>query len=140
MSTPVDSFGIFWRGVFLTCDGVRQEGERDPDTFNERWKLGDDDGIHPEEITIIGLLHVSRGTWMPILQLSRHIMPRWDYFKDRLEMEAEAEAEAEMEEGEENPTREGAQSSPVMGGDDSDGAKTEGRKEGKTRRGHPHLQ
>ena len=94
---------------------MRQEGERDPDTFNERWKLGDDDGIHPDEITIIGLLHVSRGTWMPILQLSRHIMPRWDYFKDRLEMEAEAGME-----GEENPTREAAQSSPVMGGD-SDG-------------------
>ena len=115
---------------------MRQEGERDPDTFNERWKLGDDDGIHPEEITIIGLLHVSRGTWMPILQLSRHIMPRWDYFKDRLEMEAEAEAEAEaeMEEGEENPTREGAQSSPVMGGDDSDGPMEPKRKDEKKER------
>lgn len=113
---------------------VRQEGERDPDTFNERWKLGGDDGIQPEEINIIGLLHVSRGTWMPILQLSRHIMPRWDYFKDRLEMEAEAqmarEAEAQMEEGMEDSTREGARSSPVMG-DDSEGSMEPKRKDEK---------
>lgn len=83
---------------------VRQEGERDPNTFNERWKLGDDDGIHPEDINIIGLLHVSRGTWMPILQLSGHIIPRWDYFEDGL---LKAEAEAETQEGGEDPTREG---------------------------------
>jgi hypothetical protein len=97
---------------------VRQEGKRDPRTFNERWKLGDDDGIHPDEIYIIGLLHISRGTWMPMLHLGRHIIPRWDYFEDKLE----AETEAEMEVGEEeDPSREGGRRSPVMS-DDSDGA------------------
>lgn len=55
-----------------------------------------------------------------MLQLGRYIIPRWDYFKDRLE--AEAEAKAEMEEGEEeDPTREGGRRSPVMS-DDSHGA------------------
>jgi hypothetical protein len=44
----------------------------------ERWKLGDDDGIRLDEITIIGLLHISKGTWMPILQLTRHVIPRCD--------------------------------------------------------------
>lgn len=112
---------------------MRQEGERDPDTFNERWKLGDDDGIQPEEINIIGLLHVSRGTWMPILQLSRHIMPRWDYFKDRLEMEAEAQT---MEEGMEDSTREGARSSPVMV-DDSEGSMEPKRKDEKENNSSP---
>lgn len=54
-------------------------GVRDPDTFrsNERWKLGDD-GIQLSELTIIGLIHVSRGLWVPIIQLTRHIIPRWD--------------------------------------------------------------
>jgi hypothetical protein len=54
-------------------------GVRDPDTFqfNERWKQGDD-GIQPSELTIIGLIHVSRGLWIPIIQLARHIIPRWD--------------------------------------------------------------
>lgn len=54
-------------------------GVRDPDTFqfNERWKLGDG-GIQPSELIIIGLIHVSRGLWVPIIQLSRHIIPRWN--------------------------------------------------------------
>ncbi|KAI0274374.1 hypothetical protein BGY98DRAFT_1099035 [Russula aff. rugulosa BPL654] len=56
------------------------EGKRDPDTFqfNERWKLGVD-GIQASELTIIGLIHISRGLWVPILQLARHIIPRWDW-------------------------------------------------------------
>ena len=55
-----------------------QEGEREPQTFHERWKLGEG-GIQPQEITIIGVLHISKGTWMPILQLAQHIIPRWDW-------------------------------------------------------------
>jgi hypothetical protein len=56
------------------------EGKRDPDMFqfNERWKLGVD-GIQASELTIIGLIHISRGLWVPILQLARHIIPRWDW-------------------------------------------------------------
>ena len=49
----------------------------DPKTFDERWKLGEG-GVLLEEIKIIGLLHVSQGTWMPMLHLTRHIFPRYD--------------------------------------------------------------
>jgi len=52
------------------------EGERNPKTFDERWKLGEG-GVLLEEIKIIGLLHVSQGTWMPMLHLTRHIFPRY---------------------------------------------------------------
>jgi hypothetical protein len=57
-----------------------QEGKPDPNTlqFNGQWKLGDG-GIRASELTIIGLIHISRGLWIPILQLSRHIMPRWEW-------------------------------------------------------------
>jgi len=58
-----------------------QEGEREPRTFKEQWELGGD-GIQLEEINIIGLLHISKGTWMPIFQLSRHIIPRCDFDYD----------------------------------------------------------
>ncbi|KAI9451556.1 hypothetical protein BJY52DRAFT_1226565 [Lactarius psammicola] len=53
------------------------EGVRNPKTFDERWKLGEG-GVLLEEIKIIGLLHVSQGTWMPMLHLTRHIFPRYD--------------------------------------------------------------
>lgn len=51
---------------------------RDPETFAERWKLGEG-GVLLDEIKIIGLLHVSQGTWMPMLHLTRHIFPRYDF-------------------------------------------------------------
>lgn len=54
------------------------EGVRNPETFDERWKLGEG-GVLLEEIKIIGLLHVSQGTWMPMLHLTRHIFPRYDF-------------------------------------------------------------
>ncbi|KAI9433854.1 hypothetical protein H4582DRAFT_1982946 [Lactarius indigo] len=52
------------------------EGVRNPETFDERWKLGEG-GVLLEEIKIIGLLHVSQGTWIPMLHLTRHIFPRY---------------------------------------------------------------
>ncbi len=51
---------------------------RNPKTFDERWKLGEG-GVLLEEIKIIGLLHVSQGTWMPMLHLTRHIFPRYGF-------------------------------------------------------------
>jgi hypothetical protein len=50
---------------------------RDPETFDKRWKLGEG-GVLLEEIKIIGLLHVSQGTWVPMLHLTRNIFPRYD--------------------------------------------------------------
>jgi hypothetical protein len=60
-----------------------QDDKRDPNLFKERWKLGDG-GIQPNEINIIGMIHISKGTWMPILQLGRHIIPRCDREHDGL--------------------------------------------------------
>ncbi len=31
------------------------------------------------EIKIIGLLHISQGTWVPMLHLTKHIFPRCDF-------------------------------------------------------------
>ena len=97
-----------------------QEGERDPNKFCEDWKLGGDDGIDPNEINIVGLLHISRGTWMPILQLARHIIPRCDFVQER------------EEESHEDPTGEGTCGSPPSV--DEEGPvlpKRKGRKEGR---------
>jgi hypothetical protein len=52
-------------------------------------------GIKPEEITIIGLLHISKGTWVPILQLARHVIPRWDWL---LQESQEKQSEESSEE------------------------------------------
>ncbi|KAH9978512.1 hypothetical protein BJV74DRAFT_888195 [Russula compacta] len=60
------------------------DAERDPETFSERWKLAregsdsesDEDGIRLDEIKIVGLLRISKGSWIPMIQLSRHVIPR----------------------------------------------------------------
>jgi hypothetical protein len=91
-------------------------------TFSERWKLGDDDGIHPDEINIIGLLHISKGTWIPILQLDRHIIPRCDFFGEEQRDEKAEEEEEEEEVSRGNPTGKSvsAPSSPSTAMDDDD--------------------
>jgi len=38
-----------------------------------QWRIGDG-GIRPEDIVIIGAIHVSSGSWMPILQLNNRII------------------------------------------------------------------
>jgi hypothetical protein len=46
-----------------------------PDTGcpNPKWHMGQA-GIRPSDIVIIGAVHVSAGSWMPILQLTRFIL------------------------------------------------------------------
>ncbi|KAI0255271.1 hypothetical protein BJV78DRAFT_1178819 [Lactifluus subvellereus] len=58
------------------------EAVPDPHEFDERWKLGED-GIQLDDITIVGLLHISKGAWLPILQLTRHVVPRCEIEIDR---------------------------------------------------------
>ncbi|KAI0313536.1 hypothetical protein OF83DRAFT_1175581 [Amylostereum chailletii] len=55
-------------------DAFVQESANAPSSYPQ-WRVG----THPtvitrENITIMGLVHVSAGTWMPILQLNRHIV------------------------------------------------------------------
>ena len=38
-----------------------------------RWQIGMHGGITQEEVKIIGAIHVSAGSWMPILQLTRYV-------------------------------------------------------------------
>lgn len=45
-------------------------------TYNNddpRWFIGPG-GITPDDVVLIGAVHVSRGSWMPILQLSRFVL------------------------------------------------------------------
>jgi len=39
-----------------------------------KWRVGGREGIQPNEIMIIGAIHVSSGSWMPILQLNHYIL------------------------------------------------------------------
>ncbi|KAI9462520.1 hypothetical protein F5148DRAFT_219848 [Russula earlei] len=77
---PIPMFRLVER-VARGIHRLYMEGERDPDTFKEHWELGDN-GIRLNEISVIGLLHISKGTWMPMLQLSRHVFPRCDLEDD----------------------------------------------------------
>ncbi|KAF8496809.1 hypothetical protein F5888DRAFT_366206 [Russula emetica] len=87
------------------------EGKRDPDTFqfNERWKLGND-GIQASELTIIGLIHMSRGLWVPILQLARHIMPRWDweYYNQPVTEKKQSKEDWDMQSKDDKQSEEGS--------------------------------
>ncbi|KAF8257746.1 hypothetical protein EI94DRAFT_1817033 [Lactarius quietus] len=39
-----------------------------------RWQIGMHGGITPDEVKVIGAIHVSAGTWMPIIQLTRYVI------------------------------------------------------------------
>ncbi|KAF8274597.1 hypothetical protein EI94DRAFT_1825553 [Lactarius quietus] len=43
------------------------------DNRHEKWRIGPR-GIQPSDIIVIGAIHVSAGSWMPILQLNRYIL------------------------------------------------------------------
>jgi hypothetical protein len=47
------------------------------------------------------MIHISKGTWMPILQLGRHIIPRCDWEHDSLNLavgQKQSEDDNELEE------------------------------------------
>jgi len=52
---------------------VLQNCKRDAGCPTPKWHIGET-GIKPSDIVIIGAVHVSAGTWMPILQLNRFII------------------------------------------------------------------
>ena len=39
-----------------------------------RWQIGGMDGITQDHVKIIGAIHVSAGSWMPIIQLTRYVI------------------------------------------------------------------
>jgi len=42
------------------------------------WRVGAG-GITKEQVILIGAVHVSQGSWQPILQLNRYVMPRYQH-------------------------------------------------------------
>lgn len=52
---------------------VLQNRKPDAGCPDPKWHIGET-GIRPVDIVIIGAVHVSAGTWMPILQLNRFIL------------------------------------------------------------------
>ena len=41
---------------------------------DRRWQIGIlPEGITANEVKIVGAIHVSAGTWMPIMQLTRYV-------------------------------------------------------------------
>ncbi|KAN0124564.1 hypothetical protein V8E53_010903 [Lactarius tabidus] len=65
----------FARQVGRTVDTFLQVGELDPGCVEDRrglWRIGPG-GIQSGDIIIIGTVHVSAGSWMPIMQLNRYI-------------------------------------------------------------------
>ena len=39
-----------------------------------RWQIGMPNGIKLHEVKVVGAIHVSAGSWMPIIQLTQHII------------------------------------------------------------------
>lgn len=65
----------FARQIGRTVDAFLQGCELDPGCVEDRrgrWRIGPG-GIQSRDIIIIGTVHVSAGSWMPIMQLNRYI-------------------------------------------------------------------
>jgi len=69
------SMASFARHVSRSVDAFLQVCELDPGCIDDRrelWRIGPS-GIQASDIVIIGAVHVSAGTWIPIIQLDRYI-------------------------------------------------------------------
>jgi len=65
----------FARQIGRTVDAFLQARELDPGCVDDRlelWRIGPG-AIQGGDIIIIGAVHVSTGSWMPIMQLNRYI-------------------------------------------------------------------
>ncbi|KAH9008421.1 hypothetical protein EDB83DRAFT_2587247 [Lactarius deliciosus] len=65
----------FARQIGRTVDAFLQARELDPGCVDDRrelWRIGPG-GVRSSDILIIGAVHVSAGSWMPIMQLNRYI-------------------------------------------------------------------
>jgi len=62
-------FCFFTRTVSLT---VVQEAVSEVHQGDPRWRIGFD-GITRNDVILVGVVHVSSGSWMPIIQLNRQL-------------------------------------------------------------------
>ena len=60
-----------FNGLHFYClqEAERFEGQ-DPN-----WRVGAG-GITKDQVILVGVVHISRGSWQPILQLNRYVVPR----------------------------------------------------------------
>ncbi len=67
-----------WDVTIVIFNGLHfywfQEAER-VEGQDPNWRIGVG-GITKDQVTLIGVIHVSQGSWQPILQLNRYVMPR----------------------------------------------------------------
>jgi hypothetical protein len=42
--------------------------------LDRRWQIGVHGAIRQEHVKILGVIHVSAGSWMPILQLTYYVL------------------------------------------------------------------
>ncbi|KAH9055024.1 hypothetical protein EDB87DRAFT_1795435 [Lactarius vividus] len=76
----------FARQIGRTVDAFLQARELDPgcvDARHELWRIGPG-GVQSCDILIIGAVHVSAGSWMPIIQLNHFLMPSYDIIEARV--------------------------------------------------------
>ena len=57
----------------LHFDWLQEAGRNEGQDPN--WKVGSG-GITKDQVIIVGVVHVSQGSWQPILQLNRYVVPR----------------------------------------------------------------
>lgn len=67
----------FAHHIGRSVDAFLKACEPDPgcsDRRRELWQIGGRGGVQRSDIIVIGAIHVSAASWMPILQLSRYIL------------------------------------------------------------------
>ena len=71
---PVGNFGGHGRLLTAATFLLVQEAERLPGQ-DPNWRVGAG-GIRKEDVILIGVIQVSRGSWQSILQLNCYVVPR----------------------------------------------------------------
>lgn len=70
MSVSTASFFSSFRSKSLI---VVQEAVSEVHQGDPRWRIGFN-GITRNDVILVGVIHVSSGSWMPIIQLNRHLL------------------------------------------------------------------
>ncbi|KAA1468810.1 hypothetical protein DENSPDRAFT_878423 [Dentipellis sp. KUC8613] len=60
--------------VGRTVDYFLQFKKEDAENPSHNWRVGGPDGITRDEINVLGLIHVSSGSWMPLLHVTRNVL------------------------------------------------------------------
>jgi len=68
---PITLFRFAYH-VGRSVDAFLKDCQPDVENPDLRWRIGED-GIRTSDVMVIGAVHVSSGSWMPILQLNRYL-------------------------------------------------------------------